>query len=169
MSPRWAECHLDFERIQNPKFRFHLVDMWLLIGATWVAFGFARLVLCCFCFGQSLYPHRGSFHVLSRNKRTGAPIKKPSALDTFISNSGLMKSLRTCHLVKQSAMQTWGNRANTSQVQYLSKHPKTLTCLFFAVCVPCYPCFASKVLNDAVILLVLPRRCVGSANFTTIQ
>lgn len=133
-----------------------------------------RLVLPDLSFADSALVNasihiEGHFTYLSRNKRTGAPIKKPSALDTFISNSGLMKSLRTCHLVKQRAMQTWGNRANTSQVEYLSKHPKNLTCLFFAVCVPCYPSFASKVLNDAVILLVLPRRCVGSANFTTIQ
>eukprot|EP00434_Breviolum_minutum_P015692 symbB.v1.2.013825.t1/scaffold990.1/size146246/7 len=45
----------------------------------------------------SFHPH--SFDVSKMggvNKRTGAPIKKPSALDTFISNSGLMKSLRTC-------------------------------------------------------------------------
>lgn len=33
--------------------------------------------------------------------RTGVVKQKPSALQTFESNSGLMKSLRTCHLANE--------------------------------------------------------------------
>ena len=50
-----------------------------------------------------------------RNKKTG-PVKKPSALETFSSNAGLMKSLRTCHLA------SFGTPKSRSQPSISSHH-----------------------------------------------
>lgn len=120
MSPRWAECHLDVEReIKNSPCGHVASHRCYVLRLVLPDLSFADSALVDVCIQIE-----GHFTYLLRNKRTGAPIKKPSALDTFISNSGLMKSLRTCHL--------------PSQVEYLSKHPKTFTCLYCAVCIPCY-------------------------------
>ena len=120
-----------------------------------------------------------------RNKEMG-PVKKPSALETFSSNAGLMKSLRTCHLAssgapKSRSQPSISGRPSVRKNAATAKSSSNAHIFYFAafLFVFCWCMLiqlnktrlgdASKVLNDVVIQRVRPRPCVVNANFTMIR